>query len=77
MRDWHKLRVGTNITGVDTFTTAYCDNLRVVGIGADWAVLSVRDTGEIVACVLEPKDAYTIGEHIYTDDGFRLEKTRW
>lgn len=67
MTNWVKLKVGTPITGFDALTTGYFQNLQVVGLGHDWAVLRDEE-GVIAPCVLEPKDTFSIGRHEFNEE---------
>jgi hypothetical protein len=60
---WNKLSIGTPITGFCAHGIGHIDNMQIVAIGYDWAVLRVIDSGRMVPCILEPDDTFLIGEH--------------
>lgn len=69
MSDWDKLKIGTKVTGFSAFDTEHHDNLIVVAVGSNWAVLCHGVGGQICSAVLEPDDGFLIGEHLYDEDG--------
>lgn len=65
---WSNLRRGSMVTGFDTPTSCYFDNLIVTHLTHSYAVLLQVDTGKVVTTVLEPNDTYTLGEHFLDDN---------
>ena len=67
MSFWHKVKVGSLVTCFSTNTSAYHDNLIVVYLAHDHAVLRHRDGSKVVASLLEPSDYFELGEHEYNE----------
>lgn len=64
---WNKLQIGTPITGFSGYNTNCIDNLQVISVGYDWAVLRNLENGNVCRCILEPDDDFLIGEHLWNE----------
>lgn len=69
---WNSLKVGSPITGFVAYKTSCVDNLQIIAVGYDWAVLRNIETGMVIPSILEPDDTFNIGHQQWTVEGHKL-----